>query len=193
MQLIRRLFIASVFVSFPATAFLDFEQLLGLLHMTRVPFSHVIHQPTVSCNQDIFQDRLDEFGLACKQLFLRTHDTHDVRYILVIVHPDQQVDTKALARTFQTRRLTFATAEELDRILGVKPGAVTPFALANREAILADVRVAVDEKILNAHRKLTFPALRNDISIGIKTTDLMRFLNFHGYEVKPIQVTYKNH
>ena len=48
---------------------------------------------------------------------------------LVVCLADRELDLRALADFLGSKRLSFGSAERLMRYLGVKPGAVNPFAV----------------------------------------------------------------
>ena len=66
-----------------------------------------------------------------KNLFVR--DDKRRNYYLITVRGDKRVNLKEFRRRQGTKPLTFASPEELQAILGLIPGAVTPFGLLNDE------------------------------------------------------------
>lgn len=91
----------------------------------------------------------------------------------------QAVKVNALARLLEAPRFSFASAERLMEVLGVEPGSVTPFALANdRER---RVQPVLDAKMLR-HELLNFHPLRNTATTTIRSADLLRFMEGTGHE-----------
>ena len=64
---------------------------------------------------------------AVKSLLL-TDDKHQ-SYYLVVLPLDKRLDLKELRVEIGSRRLTMASSQELMQLLGLTPGAVTPFGL----------------------------------------------------------------
>lgn len=64
---------------------------------------------------------------AVKSLLL-TDDKHQ-SYYLVVLPLDKRLDLKELRVKIGSRRLTMASSQELVQLLGLTPGAVTPFGL----------------------------------------------------------------
>ncbi|MGM9519624.1 MAG: YbaK/EbsC family protein [Phascolarctobacterium sp.] len=64
---------------------------------------------------------------AVKSLLL-TDDKHQ-SYYLVVLPLDKRLDLKELRAKIGSRRLTMASSQELMQLLGLTPGAVTPFGL----------------------------------------------------------------
>lgn len=109
-------------------------------------------------------------GGHSKNLFLRNKKG---RMWLVTCLEDRDIDLKALAEHLGAGRFSFASAERLMRYLGVVPGAVTPFAVANdREQA---VSMVLDAGLL-AHDPLNFHPLDNAMTTAISADDLVRFL-----------------
>lgn len=75
-------------------------------------------------------------------------------------------------------RLSFGKPELLWQVLGVRPGAVTPFALINdREC---RVRVVLEEAMM-AHTWLNYHPLVNTRTTAIRSADLLRFIAACGH------------
>lgn len=111
-------------------------------------------------------------GAHIKNLFLRDKKK---QIWLVTVLEDRQVDLKALRRRLEAKgNLSFGNPELLMDVLGVAPGAVTPFgALNDRDGRAA---VVLDEGILG-HELVNAHPLRNDRTTAIPADGLLRFLD----------------
>lgn len=97
---------------------------------------------------------------------------------LVSCAADQQVRVNALARLLGAPRMSFAKPERLQEVLGVIPGAVTPFALIND--VDRRLRPVVDEKLLR-HAEVNFHPVDNAATTTIASTDLLKFMDALGY------------
>ena len=71
-------------------------------------------------------EKLD--GQACKNLFLRNKRGE---FFLLTLPADKRADLKLVAKLLNLPRLSFASAEELEKILGLHAGAVTPLGIIN--------------------------------------------------------------
>jgi Ala-tRNA(Pro) deacylase len=157
---------------------------------------------TMPATEDDLSRRLDELGIAttthrhapvftvaeakarrgelpgghCKSLFLR--DKKGAMW-LVVTGEDTAIDLKALQPLLGSKRLSFGSAERLERVLGVSPGSVTPFAVINETA--ADVRVVL-EKALLGEAVLNFHPLDNSATTAIPPAGLLAFLRACGHE-----------
>ncbi|NKB56201.1 MAG: prolyl-tRNA synthetase associated domain-containing protein [Alphaproteobacteria bacterium] len=110
-------------------------------------------------------------GAHIKNLFLRDKKKN---LWLVTALEDRQIDLKALRRRLEAKgNLSFGNAELLMDVLGVMPGAVTPFGALNdtdgRATIVLDKGI-FDHALVNAH------PLRNDRTTAVAPEDLVRFL-----------------
>ena len=64
-----------------------------------------------------------------KNLFVR--DDKKKNYYLIMVREEKRVNLSLFRKEFNTRPLTFASSEDLERILGLYPGAASPLGLLN--------------------------------------------------------------
>lgn len=101
----------------------------------------------------------------------------DRGFWLVVMPADAPLDLKALPTRIGSRRLRFASADDLMRLLGVASGSVSPFALLNdREH---QVRLVLDRRLADAPRVAMHP-LDNARTTVIAAADLLRFLGSIG-------------
>lgn len=114
-------------------------------------------------------------GAHIKNLFLK--DKRGTLW-LIVAEEDQPVDLKALRRALGTAPLSFAGADLVYEVLGVAPGAVTPFAVVNDEA--GRVTVVIDEALLAAPLINAHP-LTNTATTALTPADLLRFLKACGH------------
>ncbi len=115
-------------------------------------------------------------GQHIKNLFLRDKKRN---FFLVTLGEEREVDLKALRRHIGAKgTLSFGSAEALSDMLGVEPGAVTPFGVVNDPG--GQVTMVLDTALtegapVNAH------PLRNDMTTTIAAGDLVRFLEAEGH------------
>ncbi len=116
-------------------------------------------------------------GAHSKNLFVKDKKG---RFFLVVARDETRIDLKRLHETIgASGRLSFGSADQLRDMLGVEPGSVTPFAVAND----AERRVSVVlDAALMAHERVNFHPLVNTMTTGLHRDDLMRFLADTGHE-----------
>ena len=115
-------------------------------------------------------------GAHTKNLFLK--DTAGA-FWLVTVPSEARVDLKALPAAIGSKRVSFAKAEDMERLLGITPGSVTPLAMVN--AVPGTVTVVLDEGLAAAERMNVHP-LRNTGTLGLAGSDVLRLLRHWGHE-----------
>ncbi len=91
------------------------------------------------------------------------------QFCLALVAGPAQIDWRRLRKHFNQSRLTMASPEEVLRITGSKPGAVSPFGLPAPVAIIADPGVFDPEEI-------SLGSGQRGLAILLKSTDLARAL-----------------
>jgi len=116
-------------------------------------------------------------GVHCKNLFLK--DAKGKMWLLV-VPAEQRIDLKKLPDAIGSARLSFGSAERLERVLGIQPGSVTPFALVNDPGHL--VTVVLDSWMMS-QPLLNYHPLTNEATTTISNTDFRLFLKACGHEV----------
>jgi Ala-tRNA(Pro) deacylase len=114
-------------------------------------------------------------GGHCKSLFLK--DKKGGLWLAVMLE-ERRIDLNHLAQRLGAPRFSFADAETLQRALGVTPGSVTPFALANDRD--RRVNLVLDKEML-AHDPVNYHPLRNDRTTAISPSDLLRFVEACGH------------
>ena len=120
--------------------------------------------------------RGDMPGGHCKSLFLK--DKKGMVYLVVALE-DREIDMKRLRRSIGAAPLSFARPELLMEMLGVTPGAVTPFGLIND--VNAAARVVLDKEMLERD-PLNYHPLTNEATTAIAPGDLLKFICACGHE-----------
>lgn len=112
-------------------------------------------------------ERFSAPTMVCKNLFL-TNSKGD-EFFLLMMRSDKRFVGKQVAHQIGSTRLSFASAEKMDELLGVHPGAVSVMGLMNdtghRVSLLVDSDVLKDEYI-GCH-----PCV-NTSSLRMKTADV---------------------
>jgi Ala-tRNA(Pro) deacylase len=116
-------------------------------------------------------------GQFTKNLLLRDKKG---RLFLIVANEDRTLDLKSLhTRIGASGRVGFAGAEQMRQILGIEPGALTPFALIHD----AERRVTpvIDATLLDA-KQVNFHPLVNTESTGVRPDELLAFVRDCGHE-----------
>jgi Ala-tRNA(Pro) deacylase len=118
-------------------------------------------------------------GAHCKNLFLRNKKGN--RHYLVILEHLKNADLKVLTGKLGEDRLSFASAERLQKYLGLEAGSVSPFGLINDSG--RDVTVIIDQDLKKAE-KVNFHPNVNTATLGISFSDFEKFLAWSAHAVR---------
>ncbi len=107
--------------------------------------------------------------------------------ILVTAWAETPIDLVALGKHLGVKgRLSFGKPDLMQAILGVEPGSVTPFALANESA--KQLQKVIIDKAFFGFERVWFHPLENTASTAILPNDLLKFMEGLGFqpEVLPL-------
>ena len=142
---------------------------LGIAHKT------VKHPPLFTVEQSrVLRGQIP--GGHTKNLFLR-----DKKYelYLVVALEDADIELKDLHRRLgASGRFSFGSSNLLREVLGVEPGAVTPFGAINDTQ--GRVTIVLDTPMME-HETLNYHPLVNTMTTSIKRGDLLKFLRSTGH------------
>ena len=147
-----------------------------------IEFQRYDHPPVATCEEAALHMR-GVPGMGAKNLFLRNKKGD--RYFLVTVGEEIRVDLRSLSELLGVGRLSFASADRLERHLGLQPGAVTILALVNDSDGL--VTAFMDRALAEAPLMQCHP-MENTASVVIRPADVMSYLGQHGKGVTVIDV-----
>jgi Ala-tRNA(Pro) deacylase len=135
-----------------------------------IPYTRHEHPPvyTVEEAEQYWQNIQ---GVHCKNLFLRNNKGN--RHFLVVLEHSKKVDLNQLAEITGAGKLSFASAERLDKYLGLETGAVSPFGLINDAN--KEVQLFLD-KDLKQNEQINFHPNVNTATLTISFSDFERFL-----------------
>ena len=150
----------------PEELFARFDE-LGIAHRT---YSH----PPVFTVAEAAALRGSLPGAHCKSLFLKDKKSG---FWLAVMLEERRIDLKKLAARLLAPRFSFGGADDLHRLLGVRPGSVTPFALLNDVHHL--VTPVLDAAMLECD-PLNYHPLVSDRTTAISAGDLLRLIEASG-------------
>jgi Ala-tRNA(Pro) deacylase len=156
------------------------EALLQRLDDLGIAYRNVSHPPVFTV-EEAKALRGELPGHHIKNLFLRNKKG---QMWLVTCLEDRAVDLKVLAERLGAGRFSFGSADRLMTYLGVRPGAVTPFAVINDKegavTMVLDSGMMVDgpgpeKELVNCH------PLVNTMTTALAPADLVHFLEAEGH------------
>ena len=131
-----------------------------------------------------------EYGARhCKNLFLTNRSGNN--FHLLLMDADKPYRTSEVSRRLGVSRLSFGTAEQLKRVLGLEPGSVTVMGLVNgcaREAYESGaLHIAIDRDLLARERICVHPNV-NTATLVISCASLIKFIEGMGMSYTAVDV-----
>jgi Ala-tRNA(Pro) deacylase len=151
------------------------EQLFAALDALDIKHATIKHPPLFTVEQSrALRGQIP--GGHTKNLFLR--DKKHALYLVVALE-DADIELKGLHRLLgASGRFSFGSADLLREVLGVAPGAVTPFGAINDKE--GRVTVVLDAAMME-HATLNYHPLVNTMTTSITRDDLVKFLESTGH------------
>ncbi|MGL4539441.1 MAG: YbaK/EbsC family protein [Candidatus Rhabdochlamydia sp.] len=143
-----------------------FENLFQFITNSQIPFKHVQHQPTFTCEESA-KARDEPLEIGAKSMLMKLDDT----YALFVLSASKKLDSKKIKALIHCRSIRFATPEELFELTSLVPGSVPPFG---KPILPFDLYIDLSIKDLP---KIAFNAGSLSDSIVIATEDYLRLCN----------------
>ncbi len=158
------------------------ENILERLNQLNIPYELKEHTAAFT------MDELEALGLnsentICKNLFLR--DYKGKRHMLVVLRGDKQADLVLIRGEINSTRLSFASAERLEKHLKVSQGSVSPLGLINDES--TNVEVYFDKDLKGAE-KLGFHPNDNTATVYLSFESLEKYIDSTNHKIHFITV-----
>ena len=115
-----------------------------------------------------------------KNLFVR--DDNKRSYYLITVRGDRRVDLREFRSKYGTKRLSFASESDMQEMLCLHPGSVTPLGLLN-DAVHR-VIFYLDSFFLEPPALIGVHPNENTATVWMKTDDLLALLHKNGADVR---------
>ena|SRR5437868_4946124 len=158
------------------------DDLFALLDRLGIAHATVSHPPLFTVEESRrLRGKIP--GGHTKNLFLRDKRG---RAFLVTALEDAAIDLKRLHHRVGAGRFSFGSAALMRELVGIEPGAVTPFALMNDTA--GRVAAVLDAPMLREER-LNFHPLVNTMTTTIARDDLVKFLEATGHPPRIVAVS----
>lgn len=158
------------------------EPVFALLDQLGLPYE-VTEHPAVYSIEEMEQLGITAQGDVCKNLFLR--DAKGKNHYLVVMLEEKHADLKKLALELDSTKLSFASAERLQKYLGVAAGSVSPFGILNDAE--HQVTVALDRDMEGKTRLGVHPN-DNTATVWLSYDSLVKALRSQGNPVQTIRI-----
>ena len=158
------------------------EALLNILDELNIEYENKEHPPVFTVEEaNLHHQGIN--GVHSKNLFFKDKKKN---LFLVVTLDDKPIKIKEVAKTIGAKNMSFAKPDLLMEILGMIPGAVTPFAAVNIPKD-REVRIILDEEMMK-NELLNFHPLVNTATTTIKAQDLVKFLEHVGQAPEVIRL-----
>ena len=149
--------------------------LLADLGLLAIPFAAYEHDAVFTVTEsDAVNAAMP--GAPTKNLFLKDKGG---AFWLVTVPSDARVHLKGLPAAIGCKHVSFGKAEDMERMLGITPGSVTPLAAIN--AAPGSITVVLDETLAVAGTVNVHP-LRNTATLGLSGATILDLLRHWGHQ-----------
>ena len=157
------------------------EELLTVLTQAGITYTNHEHPAVYTVEEaDLHHDGID--GVHSKNLFFKDKKKH---LFLVVTLSDKSIKIKEMAKKINAKSPSFGKPDLLAEVLGVIPGAVTPFAVINDTD--HRVKVILDEEMME-NELLNFHPLVNTATTTIGSKDLVKFMEHCNQEFEIIRL-----
>lgn len=157
------------------------DDVLWLLDSQGIHYDLAEHGPVYTI-EEIDALKLANADHIAKNLFIR--DDKKRQYFLLTVQKDRRIDLKQLQARLGTRKLSFASEADLNSILALAKGEVTPLGVLNdqehRVTVLLDA--ALRDGLIGVHPNT------NTATVWLQAGDLFRLIEQHGNMVQWIEM-----
>lgn len=125
--------------------------------------------------EEMQAEGLDKLGTICKNLFIR--DQKGKKHFLITADNDTHINLKEIGVKLDAGKVSFASAERLEKYLGVTTGCVSPLGVLNNDD--RSVTVVLDKKLEGLDRLGVHPN-DNTATLFLSFADLVKAIESIG-------------
>ncbi len=171
------MYVSDILTTAPATDHPEKERaVFALLEQLDIPYERLEHDPVETMEQ--CAEINDKLGVKMAKNIFLTNRQGD-KFYLLLMPDDKPFNTKSFCEQINSPRLSFASGEQMEELLGCLPGCASPMGLMND----TDNRVTfvMDQAIHRSEYLVCHPCVHTG-SLKIKTFDfLKKFLKHTGH------------
>ncbi|GAA0085961.1 prolyl-tRNA synthetase associated domain-containing protein [Clostridium sp. CTA-7] len=157
------------------------KEVYDFLNRMEIRFKLIEHKAVYNIDE-MMELNLPHTDVIAKNLFVRDDKKRD--YYLLVIRKEKKVNLKKLKEKICSRPLSFASENDLNYILGLSKGSVTPLGIINDDE--RKVKVILDttfnESLIGIHPN------ENTATIWLNVIDLVRIIKQHGNSVEFIEI-----
>lgn len=136
-----------------------FCKIKEILDENKIIYKTYSHPPTKTSEEAAIYRKVP-LKLGAKAILLKDKN----RFLIVVVPANRKLDSKKLKKILQSKKLRFATVEELKDLTGCDKGSLPPFGS------FFNLKIIVDKKIFQ-EKQMIFNAGSLENSIKMETKD----------------------
>ena len=138
-----------------------------LLDSLQIEYQRIDHEPAMTMEACAAIDAALD-AVICKNLLLCNRQ--QTEFYLLMIPGGKQFKTSVLSKQIGSSRLSFASAEHMERLLDITPGSVSVLGLMNDSE--KQVQLLIDEDVLKGEFFGCHPCI-NTSSLRLRMEDLM--------------------
>lgn len=152
------------------------QKVYDFLNNQNIKYEVTDHAPVFTM-EEMQAEGIDKLGTICKNLFIR--DQKGKKHFLVTADDATRINLKELGTKLEAGKVSFASAERLEKYLAVTTGCVSPLGVIN-DAEHA-VTVVLDKKLVGLDRLGVHPN-DNTSTLFLSFNDLVKAIEAIGNE-----------
>ena len=153
------------------------KDVLELLDNKGIKYELVEHDE-VHTIEDMEKIGLLDKGYVCKNLFLR--NANGKMHFVLSCHHSKEVQVQEVAKKIGSTRLSFGSAERLEKYLKLENGYVSPFGVINDESKSV---IFIFDKEIQDEKRVGFHPNTNTATIYLAFKDVKKIIEDHGNDV----------
>jgi len=157
------------------------QEVIAMLDNSGIEYEITEHIPVYTI-EEMMNIGLPYPEKVAKNLFVR--DDKKRNYYLITVKEEKRVNLKEFQEKIGSRKLSFASENDLNAILGLSAGSVTPFGVLNDTELKVQVYFDSDFK----GEKIGIHPNENTATVWINTDDIKKIVEQHGNDFKFIDM-----
>lgn len=153
------------------------KEVLELLDSKNIKYELVEHEE-VHTIEDMEKLGLLDKGYVCKNLFLR--NANGKMHFVLSCHHNKDVQVQEVAKKLGTTRLSFGSAERLEKYLKLQNGYVSPFGVINDESKSV---IFVFDREIQDNENVGFHPNTNKATVFLAFKEVKKIIEDHGNDV----------
>ncbi len=146
-----------------------------LLNKLNIKYDEVQHKAVYTIEEALNEKIADRIkGVECKNLFVKSK----TNYYLIFMCANKKCNLKEISNLVNDTKLSFASLEELNDILKLDLGSVTPLGIINDKD--NKVKLLLDKELID--KKVLMHPNVNTKTISLKFNDLIKIIEYTNHD-----------